>query len=236
MPAFLVIVAELIAIVRELAQLWRRRVLASKRTRRRLSLAVGVSNPAHSIEYVRLFAMDDIFIPVRIFESRVRSLSAHHYTGALTSTLAVVCISLVVSFSNAGGTLSYFRDTETSTGNTFSAGSGWVEETSFSGGSGGDSGGQALTEGISEDTEGVIDENGTSEEVTREEEGNTPQVEEEGSVREERGERGEREERNDVTPVILEARTSVEGASPRPDLGDADSATNSDRCLGLECM
>lgn len=228
-PALLVIIAELVAIVQEVLGLRRRRVLASKPARRRLPLAVSISNPPDSIEYVRLFAMDDVFIPVRIFETHVRSLSAHHYTRALTSTLAVVCISLVVSFSNAGGTLSYFRDTELSTGNTFGAGT-WPNGTSL----GFSIDEQALSVDVPQDSEGAVGENESGEEIVQEED--TPQDEgEEGSVREGRGERGEREERNDVAPVIPEARASVENASLRPDLGDADSATNSDQCLGLEC-
>jgi len=220
-PALLVIVAELVAIMQELAQLWRRRVLAPKLARRRLPLAVSASSPPHSVEYVRLFAMDDVFIPLRILagsmhspqEERVRHLSAH-YKGALTSTLAVVCVAIVASLGNSGGTLSYFRDTETSTGNTFGAGTWEAQIEEFM------TGGEALTEAVSEATEEVVGEDGVSEEITQEEDESAPRDEEEGSRREGREDRDAREERSDDVSATLEVRASAESVeiSAEPDL------------------
>src|SRR3989344_485717 len=78
-----------------------------------------------AIEYVRQFAMDDIFVPMDILTNSTgqeRHFFARHYIGSLTSTLTVVCVFLISSLQNTGATLSYFKDTETSSGNTFTAG------------------------------------------------------------------------------------------------------------------
>ena len=78
-----------------------------------------------AIEYVRQFAMDDIFVPMHILTNSTgqeRHFFARHYIGSLTSTVTVVCVFLISALQNTGATLSYFKDTEISSGNTFTAG------------------------------------------------------------------------------------------------------------------
>lgn len=118
-PALLVIIFELVSITREISNLWRGRrvrVVAKKPGKRWLS--------AGSVEYVRQFAMDDIFVPVRVPHVRV-SGALRRYAATLSSAVAVVSIVLVVSLEGSRGTLSYFQDTEISNGNSFTAGQ-WV--------------------------------------------------------------------------------------------------------------
>jgi len=222
LPAFLVIVSEFAAIAQEVFRL-RRRVPVRRPARGQLTPRARTPRPAHSTEYVRLFAMDDIFIPARIFadsmrspqKARVRNMSAH-YKGALTSSIAVVCIALVSSFGNAGATLSYFRDTETSTGNTFTAGT-WPLESLLLGESGGGAGFAFLfVEDISEDTEDaeeVVDEGESNEEMAQEpEDENTNEAVEEADerVRGARDDREAREEREIEEPTLPEAGFAVE--------------------------
>ncbi len=189
-PAFLVIVSEFAAIVYEVREMQRRRVAPAPRLGRRPHAARNTKVPP-SIEYVRPFAMDDIFVPVRIFadstgspqEKRIRCFSTH-YKGALASTIAVVCIWSVASLSESDATLSYFRDTETSTGNTFAAGSGWELSTSL-GVEG--SGLQVLAAETPQDTEEMGEEAGLSGEEVIEEapvEQSTPEPAFEESVTE----------------------------------------------------
>ena len=86
-----------------------------------------------AIEYVRQFAMDDIFVPMHILTNSTgqeRHFFARHYIGSLTSTVTVVCVFLISSLQNTGATLSYFKDTETSSGNTFTAGE-WANDNSI---------------------------------------------------------------------------------------------------------
>lgn len=209
LPALLVIIAELSAIIYEFAHLRKRRWMpVTAQPRRR--------HPLHSIEYVRRFATDDIFVPVRIFNARASGIS-RNYAGVLSSTLAVACISFIVSLESSGGTLSYFRDTELSTGNTFSAGT-WP---------GGESPGlsmvaeQIFTEDVTQESGDVpaeteeSGENGAGEKVLSEAgEETSDDVDVVGSeareTREGREERGEREQINDITPVIIETRVSAE--------------------------
>ncbi len=112
LPAFLVIISELAAIVQEILNLRRGRRVRTMAKPRRL--------PAYPIEYVRRFTTDDIFVPVRIFNAQA-SIVSHNYAGALSSLVAAVSISLIVSLQSAGGTLSYFRDIQVSQGNSFTA-------------------------------------------------------------------------------------------------------------------
>jgi len=171
--------------------------------------------------------MDEIFVPERIFDTRVRRIPVYHYGATLSSTLAVLCIVLVASFGNAGGTLSYFRDTELSIGNTFGAGtwpSGAQLIQGFAVGEG-ETGSEDVSQPIEEVVENVdesetddenaaLDEEGAleGEEATREREGR-----EDREAREEgRGNSGEREERNagsqepEIVDVPSESAPSAE--------------------------
>ena len=53
-----------------------------------------------------------------------------HYASAFSSATVVLCLAVLGPLSGAGGTLSYFRDTETSMNNSFTAGE-WSEEPSI---------------------------------------------------------------------------------------------------------
>ena len=126
-------------------------------------------------------------------------------TGILNArVLASVAMLVFVGAIVASATGAFFSDTETSTGNTFSAGSNWGS--SFDSLGSGEPETQALTESVSEETEEVVNESGAGEEVAQNEKGNSSQGEDEGSVREGRESRGAREERGDIVPVALEAR------------------------------
>ncbi|KKW19510.1 MAG: Type I signal peptidase [Parcubacteria group bacterium GW2011_GWA2_51_10] len=210
-PALLVIVAELVAILQEvrLMRRRRRRAPAPKLMRGRLPLSLIASKASRSIEYVRRFPMDDVFIPVRIV-SATRN-PARRGASALSASLAAICIALVASFQGIGGTLSYFRDTELSSGNTFSAGSGWeveegsltIEEFTSAGETPADESvsdenaleeadefienenEESIVEAVSEVADGVASEDVIADEATAAREG-----------REERDERGEREGRD----------------------------------------
>ncbi len=116
-PFFLIIISELAAIAEVLLG-WRRARRGSAPSRAR----AGGSAAAQTREYVRRFPMDDIFVPTHVLRARSRRLVVRTYPGALASGMAVVFVVLVGSLGQTSATLSYFRDTETSTGNSFSAG------------------------------------------------------------------------------------------------------------------
>src|SRR3989344_717141 len=242
-PALLVILAELAAIAQELVRMWRRKhrlVASAQRVPRGLSPPARVPRRAYSIEYVRRFVMDEIFIPVRIFadstgstgsqqasslqEKRLGDLPVQHYVGAFSSSLAAIFIALLVSFEGTGGTLSYFRDMETSTGNTFSAATEFTPllVAGAGGGGGGPVGSLVLEEPLfAEDVseaEGDIDDGAHEEEIPAEVvEEITPSAEEDRS-RETRDERVDREERNEET-VALEENVVEENPVSPPDVG-----------------
>ncbi|MBI2610559.1 signal peptidase I [Candidatus Kaiserbacteria bacterium] len=192
LPAALVILAEFAAIVQEIGALWKRRGAVLKRARRRTRLAQA--RRPYSVEYVRLFETDDVFIPVRIFEPH-RDLAGHRQ-GTLSSTLAVLSL-VVLTWYGTSSTLSYFRDTELSTGNTFAAGT-WLTITGFIEG-GGD---EALLEAVSGEQGEVAVEGETDEEVVQEgenpiTEGDTKD-EDDARARGGREDRDAREERGDI--------------------------------------
>ena len=123
-PAFLVILAELVAIFQEVRFLRKPRKSRVRKSNK-VQLKARTLEKSQAIEYVRQFAMDDVFVPMRILTDSTgqeRHFFARHYIGSLTSTVTVVCVFLISSLQNTGATLSYFKDTETSSGNTFTAG------------------------------------------------------------------------------------------------------------------
>ncbi|MBI4068284.1 signal peptidase I [Candidatus Kaiserbacteria bacterium] len=172
LPAALVILSEFAAIVQEVRALWKRRGVAPKHPRRNMRLAQA--RRPYTVEYVRLFETDDIFMPVRIFESRGALQSSSHRPATLSSTLAVLSV-MVLTWYGTSGTLSYFRDTETSTGNMFTAGT-WILNASLGGLGAGGGFATAFVEDVPEDTsdaEEVVDEDEPSEEIAQEEDGDT---------------------------------------------------------------
>src|SRR3989338_6905624 len=123
-PAFLVILAELVAIFQEVRFLRKPRKSRVRKSNK-VQLKARTLEKSQAIEYVRQFAMDDVFVPIRILTDSTgqeRHFFARHYIGSLTPTVTVVCVFLISSLQNTGATLSYFKDTETSSGNTFTAG------------------------------------------------------------------------------------------------------------------
>lgn len=120
-PAAAIIVDELINIFRE--------VYAARRRRDRdrhddSSGDSGSFNDSSThVVFARRFSMDDVFVPMRVFKARVaqRLVSKRQYLNTGVSTIAII-ISIAVSNGGIGHTLSYFRDTEQSQLNVFSAG------------------------------------------------------------------------------------------------------------------
>lgn len=221
LPAVLVILAEFAAIVQEVVALWKNRRAVPKRARHMLH---GVwKRKSYAVTYVRLFKTDDVFVPVRIFEAA--GSSTGHRSKTLSSTAAVFAL-VVLTWYGTSGTLSFFRDEELSSGNTFAAGtwtsmaqiledfSALVTEP------------QVLDEEISTSTDTVVNEP----EAVNEPEEPAPVVEEEETASEvedrvdrseEREGRDTREERDDVAIPEIEANAEEEvvtakGEQPTP--------------------
>ncbi len=119
-PAAAIIIDELINIFREVHRAWRRRNRDGENSGGSASFDDDID--AHVV-FARRFSMDDVFVPVRVFKARVarRLVSKRQYLNTGVSALAIVA-SIAVSNGGVGQTLSYFRDTEQSQLNVFSAG------------------------------------------------------------------------------------------------------------------
>lgn len=215
LPAALVILAEFASILQEVGALWKRRG-APKRPRR--SRILARARKPETIEYVRLFETDDVFIPVHIFESRA---AGNHRGGTLSSTLAVLSL-VVLTWYGTSSTLSYFRDTELSSGNTFAAGT-WdliesieqsIEIESFTVGE---------PEDLVVDEEESIDEqtdgNDAIQESVTNVEGELEQSEErdERSAREERDVRPEHDVESEVQEVTVREENVIQEPMPQSD-------------------
>lgn len=210
LPATLVILAEFASILQEIAALWKRRGMP-KRVRR--GVRRTSARKPYAVEYVRLFETDDIFIPVRIFESR--AAGASHRQGTLSSTLAVLSL-VVLTWYGTSSTLSYFRDTELSTGNTFAAGT-WPSGTQLL---------ESLGAILSEPEDLIVDEEERVEETPQDEEdvAQEPATNVEGESEESNGrdERSVREERDvrpeqDVGSEVLETPALEENVVQEPE-------------------
>lgn len=122
LPAAIIILDELIAIAREIRKKWRPKKPRSGRG----GDAVDADEGEARVVLSRRFAMDDIFLPMRVWKAQISRdfISQRQYTNALTSVVAIAA-TLAISYGGIGSTLSYFRDDETSSHNIFGAGE-WV--------------------------------------------------------------------------------------------------------------
>lgn len=212
LPAALVILSEFAAILHEIGALWKRRE-TPKRARRNMHSARA--RRPYSVEYVRLFETDDIFMPVRVFESRGALQSSSHRPATLSSTLAVLSV-MVLTWYGTSSTLSYFRDTELSSGNTFAAGT-WDLITSVSGVEEGGQEAQSLAIGepaVAEitDEEAGVDEMPQDEEAVAEDDVANAEVEQGERERDERDVREERDVRfeGDIESEMQDVSVSKE--------------------------
>lgn len=122
-PAAAIIIDELINIFREVHAAWRRRNYGGGNSSGTASFDGDTET---HVVFARRFSMDDVFVPIRTLRSRVvrRLVSKRQYVNTGVSTLAIAA-TIAVSGGGIGHTLSYFRDTELSQLNVFSAGE-WV--------------------------------------------------------------------------------------------------------------
>lgn len=127
LPAGIIILDELLAIYREIRKRLRPKKgkgpddgrAGSHLPKEPGSGGINMRNFHTEVRYIRRYATDDVFLPVRV---RIRDVvTARQYTNIASSGLAVIVV-FVMSSGGFGGTLSYFRDTETSSMNVFGAG------------------------------------------------------------------------------------------------------------------
>ncbi len=124
-PAGLVILEEILAIVRET-----RKWLKRKRGGDGGGSGDPQSDPKNHLLHIRKRSMDEIFVPMRLHFAK-RAISPRTYVQELlsgdaygTSTVLVLCLVFTsASFAGiSGGTISYFQDIETSINNILQAG------------------------------------------------------------------------------------------------------------------
>lgn len=124
-PAATIIIDELINIVREVRAAWRRR----SRDDGHSSDGSNHGDSETHVIFARRFSMDDVFVPLRVLKARAarRLVSQRQYINASVSGIAVFAL-LSLSTGGTASTLSYFRDTESSSQNIFGAGE-WATST-----------------------------------------------------------------------------------------------------------
>ena len=132
--------------------------------------------PLRHAGYERRFLTDDVFVP-----TKVRHVPVAHYASAFSSATIALCLAVLGPLGGAGGTLSYFRDMETSAGNMFTASGDFTPE----------SVGEPVELGVDEGVVLGVSAVGEEEPTVEAQAGH-------GGEGEERGERAEREERSEI--------------------------------------